>query len=572
MLYGIAGERRLPELELPWLPGYENARPVRVGNAATEQLQLDVYGEILDALNVARSAGLEPELRAWDLQRALLGSLEQRWQQPDHGIWEVRGPRRHFTHSKVMAWVGFDRGVKAVERFGLVGPVKRWRRLRDRVHARVCREGFHAGRGTFVQSFDADQLDASLLLIPLVGFLPASDPRVKATTEAIARELCTDGLVLRYRSDERVDGLPAGEGAFLACSFWLADNLALQGRRDEACALFERLLSLRNDLGLLSEEYAPGAGRMLGNFPQAFSHVMLVNTARNLSRAGEPGEHHRAAEAVPAELVAGRGARTADVAREPRGVLVVDVGGNHVKVRVTGDTRSRKLASGPKLSAEAMVEAVLRATSGWDYEAVSIGYPGPVVRGRPAAEPHNLGAGWVGFDFESAFGRPVRIVNDAVMQALGSYQGGRMLFLGLGTGLGSALIVDGVVEPLELGHLPYKKGRTFEQVVGDRGRRRLGEKRWRREVAEVVARLRDAVQAEYVVLGGGNVSRLKRLPRATRRGDNALAFAGGLRLWTGYETLGSPAMPTSASGSARRARSETTTSEPRGSASRKRRK
>jgi GH15 family glucan-1,4-alpha-glucosidase len=302
VLYGLAGERRLPEIELPWLPGYEDARPVRTGNAATEQLQVDVYGELLDAFHVARVAGLEPELRAWDLERALVYDLEKRWKEPDHGIWEMRGPRRHFTHSKVMAWVGFDRAVKAVERFGLEGPVAHWRRLRDRVHARICREGFHPDRGAFVQSFDSDRLDASVLLMPHVGFLPATDPRMRATTEAIARELGADGLVFRYR-DDGADGLAGGESAFLPCSFWLADNLALQGRREEAHRIFERLLSLRNDLGLLSEEYDPGAKRLLGNFPQAFSHVMLVNTALNLARTDGAGEHHRACQALAGDLL-----------------------------------------------------------------------------------------------------------------------------------------------------------------------------------------------------------------------------------------------------------------------------
>ena len=577
VLYGVAGERRQPELELPWLPGYQNARPVRVGNAATEQLQLDAYGEILDALHVARSAGLEPEPHAWALERALLVCLEKRWREPDHGIWEMRSAPRHFTHSKVMAWVGFDRGVKAVERFGLQGPVARWRRLRDQVHARVCRDGFDARRGSFVQAFGSDRLDASLLLMPLVGFLPANDPRMRATTDAIERELGAGGLLQRYRSDEVADGLPAGEGVFLPCSFWLADNLALQGRSQRAHELFERLLSLRNDLGLLSEEYDPAAGRMLGNFPQAFSHVMLVNTARNLTRAEAAAEHHRAAHPVPANLAA-----PARAAAElpPRRILVVDVGGSHVKVLMSGQRKPRRIRSGPALTARAMVRAVLAATSDWRYDAVSIGYPGPVLDGRPLVEPNHLGEGWVGFDFESAFERPVRLVNDAAMQALGSYEGGRMLFLGLGTGLGSALIIDGVVEPMELGQLPYKKGRSFEDVVGERGRKRLGDKRWRREVAEVVDRLRQAVQAEYVVLGGGNVRRLRRLPAAARRGDNALAFGGGFRLWTGYRASNprgagappSPAIPTSSSSAAIRPRSDTTTSLPFGRASRRRRK
>jgi GH15 family glucan-1,4-alpha-glucosidase len=540
VLYGLAGERRLPELELPWLPGYQGAKPVRVGNAATGQLQLDVYGELLDAFHVARAAGLEPEGRAWDLERALLDDLERRAEEPDHGIWEVRGPRRHFTHSKVMAWVGFDRAVKAVERFGLEGPVARWRRLRDRLHERVCHEGYHAERGAFVQSFGSDRLDASLLLMPLVGFLPATDPRVRGTADAIARELGADGLLLRYL-DDGADGLPAGEGAFLPCSFWLADNLALQGRHDEAAHLFERLLALCNDLGLLAEEYDRDARRMLGNFPQAFSHVMLVNTALNLARAEGSQEHHRACQAVCENLAAGTAAPQSAApapSTPPRRVLVLDVGGNHVKMLATGETERRKFSSGPELTAEEMVKRVRELTADWSYDVVSIGFPGPVLHGRPVAEPRNLGPGWVGFDFEAAFDRPVRLVNDAAMQALGSYRGGRMLFLGLGTGLGSALVVDGIVEPMELGHLPYKKGQSFEDAVGERGLERLGKKKWRHEVEAVVERLRAAVQAEYVVLGGGNAAHLHHLPSDTKLGDNSLAFAGGFELW---ETEDDPA-------------------------------
>ena len=298
IMYGAAGERRLPELELPWLPGYARSRPVRVGNAAVQQLQLDVYGEVMDALHHSRRAGNPPDPFAWDVERQLLSHLEVLWRAPDEGIWEVRGGRQHFTQSKVMAWVGFDRAVKAVERFGLDGPVERWRHLRDAVHAEVCARGFHAGRGAFTQAYGSDRLDASLLMLPLVGFLPATDPRISATRAAIARELGRDGLVLRYRSDETQDGLPPGEGAFFLTSFWLADGLALEGREDEAHALFERLVSLRNDVGLLSEQYDVGARRFLGNFPQAFSHVGLVNTAFNLLRHGahaparERGEEH----------------------------------------------------------------------------------------------------------------------------------------------------------------------------------------------------------------------------------------------------------------------------------------
>jgi GH15 family glucan-1,4-alpha-glucosidase len=263
--------------------GAMDARPVRVGNAARDQLQLDVYGEVVDTLHLARCAGLPTEPHAWRIERALLGFLELSWQKPDEGIWEIRGPKRHFTHSKVMAWVAFDRAVKAVESFGLDGPLEHWRRVRDTIHAQVCEAGFDAKRNAFVQSYGSTHLDASLLLMPLVGFLPPGDPRVRGTVEAIERELVIDGLVRRYASASGVDGLPPGEGTFLPCSFWLADNLALMGRQADAEALFGRLLSLANDLGLLPEEYDPLAERMLGNFPQALTHVALVNTARLLS-------------------------------------------------------------------------------------------------------------------------------------------------------------------------------------------------------------------------------------------------------------------------------------------------
>jgi GH15 family glucan-1,4-alpha-glucosidase len=288
IMYGLAGERRLSELELDWLPGYEGARPVRIGNAAYKQFQLDVFGEVMASLHLARKVGIECDENAWRVQRGLLGYLEKAWRDPDEGIWEVRGPRRHFTHSKVMAWVAFDRGIKEVERFGLEGPVETWRALRKEIHEEVCRKGFDAGQNSFVQYYGARELDASLLMIPLIGFLPPRDPRVVGTVAAIERHLMTDGFVARYPTETGVDGLPPGEGAFLACTFWLADNLAVQGRREEARRLFERLLDLRNDVGLLSEEYDPKAQRLLGNFPQAFSHVGLVNTATNLVRAGRP--------------------------------------------------------------------------------------------------------------------------------------------------------------------------------------------------------------------------------------------------------------------------------------------
>jgi len=282
VLYGVAGERRLTEYEVPWLSGYEGSAPVRIGNAATEQLQIDVFGEIVDAFYQARVHGLDFELPVWDLQRVLMDYLERIWREPDEGIWEIRGERRHFVHSKVMAWVAFDRAVRSVEEHASPGPGDHWRTVRDEIHADVLAHGYDAERGSFVQSYGSKELDASLLLIPLVGFLPASDERVRGTVEAIERELLAGGFVLRYRTEASVDGLPAGEGVFLPCSFWLVDCLDLLGRSDEARALFERLLSLANDVGLLSEEYDPRAKRLLGNFPQAFTHLALVNSAFNL--------------------------------------------------------------------------------------------------------------------------------------------------------------------------------------------------------------------------------------------------------------------------------------------------
>jgi GH15 family glucan-1,4-alpha-glucosidase len=290
IMYGLAGERDLTERELPWLPGYAGSAPVRIGNAAAEQLQLDVFGEVADALHHARKGELGPSETAWQLQSTLTEHLEKVWALPDEGLWEVRGPRQCFTHSKVMAWVAFDRAVKAVEDFGLQGPVERWRALRDHVHAEICAKAFNSELGSFVQAYGSRQLDASLLLMPLVGFLPAQDPRIVGTVVAIEKHLSVDGLVLRYDTAGTTDGLAPGEGAFLACSFWLADNLILQDRVNDARALFQRLAGLANDVGLLAEEYDPHANRMLGNYPQAFSHVALVNTALNLTRWEGPAD------------------------------------------------------------------------------------------------------------------------------------------------------------------------------------------------------------------------------------------------------------------------------------------
>ena len=286
IMYGVAGERRLPEMEVDWLPGYEGSRPVRIGNGAVHQLQLDVYGEVLNSLYLSRESGLGADDRAWSIQRQLMDYVEKHWDEPDEGLWEVRGPRRHFVHSKVMCWVAADRAIAYVERFGRKGPVERWRALRERIHADVCAKGYDPERNTFTQSYGSRELDAALLLIPLVGFLPPDDPRVIGTIAAVERELMQDGFILRYpvHEGDNLDGLPGEEGAFLACSFWLAEAMALTGRRKEAVELFERLLSLRNDVGLLAEEYDPKAGRMVGNFPQAFSHVPLIRTAQALSR------------------------------------------------------------------------------------------------------------------------------------------------------------------------------------------------------------------------------------------------------------------------------------------------
>jgi GH15 family glucan-1,4-alpha-glucosidase len=287
VIYGIGGERRLMEWEAPWLPGFEGSRPVRIGNAAVDQTQLDVYGEIFDALLHADGHGLPPVPRGDAIGRALLDHLAAIWDQPDEGIWEVRGPPQHFTHSKVMAWVAFDRAVKIIAHGG-GSALEAWRRLRDTIHADICAKAFDRELGCFVQAYGSKALDASVLLLPLVGFLPPDDPRIRGTLAAIERHLVVDGLVLRYDTGRGVDGLPPGEGAFLPCSFWLADNLVLQGRVAEADALFRRLVGLANDVGLLAEEYDPRARRQLGNFPQAFSHVALVNTAFNLTRTHGP--------------------------------------------------------------------------------------------------------------------------------------------------------------------------------------------------------------------------------------------------------------------------------------------
>jgi len=307
ILYGITGVRRLDEHDIPWLPGYQGSAPVRYGNAAAKQLQLDVYGEVMDTLHLARAAGLPPEPEAWNVQVALLKFLESHWQLPDEGLWEMRGPRRHFTHSKVMSWVAFDRAIKDAEQDGLDGPVDRWRELRDTIHAEVCHRGFDAQMNSFVQSYGSKLLDASLLLIPQVGFLPAEDPRVVGTIAAIERHLMVGGLVMRYSTDAEVDALPAGEGAFLPCSFWLADDYVLSGRRAEGEALFERLLALGNDVGLYAEEYSASDARMLGNFPQALTHMALVNTARLLSMPS-----HEARSAVA------RGERPGAAAQSPQ--------------------------------------------------------------------------------------------------------------------------------------------------------------------------------------------------------------------------------------------------------------
>ena len=284
IMYGLSGERRLPEWEVPWLDGYQGARPVRVGNGAANQLQLDVYGEVMETLHLSRVSGLTSVPAGWSLERAVVEHLEQVWQLPDEGMWETRGGRQDFTFSKAAAWVALDRAIGSAETFGLDAPLDRWRALRADIHRTVCEQGYSAERGSFVSVLGGDRLDASLLLLPTAGFLPADDPRILGTVAAIERELMADGFVLRYDTGRSPDGLPPGEGVFLACSFWLADNYALQGRRKEARDLFDRLLALRNDVGLLSEEYDPRTKRLVGNFPQAFSHIALTGTARLLEQ------------------------------------------------------------------------------------------------------------------------------------------------------------------------------------------------------------------------------------------------------------------------------------------------
>jgi GH15 family glucan-1,4-alpha-glucosidase len=288
IMYGLSGERRMPELVLPWLPGYEQSTPVRIGNAAAHQFQLDVFGEVLDCLHLARRFQLDDDRSDWRVERELLKQLEAVCHEPDEGIWEVRGPKQHFTHSKLMAWVAFDRAVKDVEGFGLDGPVERWRQLRDQLHQEICQSGFNTERNTFVQYYGASEVDAALLMMVQVGFLPADDPRIAATVAAVERDLLRDGFVDRYRTRSGVDGLPAGEGAFLLCTFWLADNYTLLGREADARRIFEQVLSIRNDVGLLAEQYCPITRRQLGNFPQAFSHLGLINTARTLTQREKP--------------------------------------------------------------------------------------------------------------------------------------------------------------------------------------------------------------------------------------------------------------------------------------------
>jgi GH15 family glucan-1,4-alpha-glucosidase len=323
IMYGVAGERWLAERDVPWLGGYENSRPVRIGNAAADQLQLDVFGEVADALHHARVGGIQHLGAAWDFGRALLAHLETMWRSPDEGIWEVRGGRRHFTYSKVMAWVAFDRGIKGAEMFGLRGPVDQWRRLRAEIHEEVCRRAFNPALGAFVQSYDSDQMDASALLIPQVGFLPPDDARVLGTIRAVEQKLLRNGFVLRYDTGASNDGLPPGEGAFIPCSFWLADAYVLTGRLADAQRLFQRLVGLCNDVGLLAEEYDWGAQRAVGNFPQAFSHIGLVNTAYNIAATSKPCEQRSGNPSITG---------SADVADEELIEVLIEETGSSVRV------------------------------------------------------------------------------------------------------------------------------------------------------------------------------------------------------------------------------------------------
>jgi GH15 family glucan-1,4-alpha-glucosidase len=325
IMYGIAGERHLPERDVGWLEGFAGSRPVRVGNAAHGQRQLDVFGEVMDVLHQARAQGIGPLESAWTLQRSLLDFLAGIWEQPDHGIWETRGPMRHWTYSKIMCWLAFDRAIQDAERYSLDGPVDQWRSMRERIHHDVCTKGFDARRNSFVQWYGSDQVDASLLQIPTLGFLEPTEPRVLGTIAAIEQDLLRDGLVRRYDTDATDDGLPPGEGAFLACSFWLADAYVQCGRQEDAERLFEHLQGLCNDVGLLSEQYDPRAGRMLGNFPQAFSHLSLIATAFNLSEGARPAAQRSGQQAGPLPQARSRGV--------PAGRPPSDSGGNAGRAR-----------------------------------------------------------------------------------------------------------------------------------------------------------------------------------------------------------------------------------------------
>ncbi len=379
IMYGAAGERRLDEWEVDWLPGYEGSAPVRIGNAAAGQFQIDVYGEVMSALY--ESAHQEPagENAAWELQLALIEYLEAGWREPDDGIWEIRGPRRHFTHSKVMAWVAMDRAIKTIETCHTEGPLDRWKAVRAEIHQQVCDEGFNVSKGSFTQYYGSDQLDASLLMIPLMGFLPATDPRVRGTIEAIERELVEGDFVLRYRTSDTgdVDGLTGHEGAFLACSFWLADCLALLGRTHDARELFDRLLGLRNDLGLLSEEYDPIAGRLVGNFPQAFSHVSLVNSASKISGQQKPTSEH--VSLGIARQVAGRRTGGFRRARHMEGLLARKVMDN-----LAGGADARARGGVSRAIQDAVGDAGLTPTTDFAADAPAGAAPTEAADAAPA--------------------------------------------------------------------------------------------------------------------------------------------------------------------------------------------